>query len=119
MFLISFPYGVSLIVLGLGGYLLTGAQSVTALIPAFFGLIVALLALWERRADGRLPGRLLILVALLATAGSFSGLLDLPAVFDGTAARPAASVSRSVMVALSLTYLLMRRQAPTGQRATL
>jgi len=33
-------FGVSLVVLGLGAYLVTGRESVTALIPAFFGLPV-------------------------------------------------------------------------------
>ncbi len=43
--------GVLLIILGLVSYFATGQQSVTALIPAFFGLpilIVGLIGLWHR-----------------------------------------------------------------------
>jgi len=38
---VTIALGVVLIILGLAGYFLTGAVSVTALIPAFFGLVLA------------------------------------------------------------------------------
>ncbi len=40
---ITFGLGLVLIVLGLGAYFGTGRESLTALIPAFFGLPLALL----------------------------------------------------------------------------
>ena len=100
--------GVVLIVLGLLGYFLTGAASVTALIPAFFGLVIALLGLVARDESKRkhaMHGA--VVVALLGFLGSARGLMQVGGVFDGTAARPAAVVSQSVMAVLTLVYLVM------------
>lgn len=45
--------GFLLIVLGIGSYLLTGQTSVTALIPAFFGAVLLVLALVARAEAAR------------------------------------------------------------------
>lgn len=45
--------GILLIVLGLVGYITTGRTSVTALIPAFFGVVFVLLALVARSEPAR------------------------------------------------------------------
>lgn len=100
--------GVVLIVLGLLGYFLTGAASVTALIPAFFGLVIALLGLVARDESKRkhaIHGA--VVVALLGFLGSARGLMQIGGVFDGTAARPAAVISQAVMAVLTLVYLVM------------
>ena len=52
----SIALGVALIVLGLAGYFLTGAASFTALIPAVFGVIIALLGLVARDESKRKHG---------------------------------------------------------------
>jgi hypothetical protein len=100
--------GVVLIVLGLVGYFLTGAASVTALIPAFFGLVIAMLGLMARSESRRaLAMHIAVFVALLGFLGSFRGLLQIGDVFDGTAARPAAVISQAIMAVLTLGYLVM------------
>ena len=100
--------GVVLIVLGLTGYFLTGAASVTALIPAFFGIVIALLGLVardERRRKHAIHGA--VFIALLGFLGSARGLLGIGDVFAGTAARPAAVISQSLMALLTLGYIVM------------
>lgn len=100
--------GVVLIVLGLVGYFLTGAASVTALIPAFFGIVIALVgfvARDERRRKHAMHAA--VLVALIGFLGSARGLLLIGDVFDGTAARPAAVISQAIMAALTLGYIVM------------
>ena len=100
--------GVVLIVLGLAGYFLTGMTSITALIPAFFGLVLALLgfvARDERKRKHAMHGA--VLVALLGFAGSVPGLLKIGDYFNGTAARPAAVISQSVMAVLTLGYIIL------------
>lgn len=100
--------GVVLIVLGLLGYFLTGAASVTALIPAFFGLVIAMLGLMARNEGRRaLAMHAAVFVALLGFLGSARGLLQIGGVFDGTAARPAAVLSQAIMAVLTLGYIVM------------
>ncbi|HET7697604.1 MAG TPA: hypothetical protein VFK57_17955 [Vicinamibacterales bacterium] len=105
---LTIALGAVLVVLGLGGYLLTGAASLTALIPAAFGAVLALagaIARDERRRKHAMHAA--VLVALLGFLGSFRGLLQIGALLDGTAARPAAVVSQAIMALLTLVYLVI------------
>jgi hypothetical protein len=113
--------GGALIILGLAGYFLTGAASLTALIPAAFGLVMALagvLARDERRRKHAMHAA--VIVALLGFLGSIRGLLQIGDVVNGTAARPAAIVAQTIMAVLTLGYIVMAVrffvQARTGKR---
>jgi hypothetical protein len=100
--------GVALIVLGLAGYVLTGAVSLTALIPAGFGVLLLLAGLLARDDRRRMHAmHAAVLVALVGFFGSFRGLLGLGTVFDGTAVRPAAIVAQSIMAVLTLAYIVI------------
>jgi hypothetical protein len=77
--------GIVLIALGVGGYVASGAASVTALIPAFIGAALALLGVLGRReALRRHAMHLAMVVALLAIVGTFGGVTDLIAWLGGT-----------------------------------
>ncbi len=100
--------GVALIILGLAGYFLTGGASVTALIPAVFGIVIALAGLIardERKRKHAIHGA--VVVALLGFLGSIRGLIQIGDVFDGTAARPAAVISQTVMALLTGGYVIL------------
>ncbi len=100
--------GGVLIILGLAGYFLTGAKSLTALIPAAFGLVMALSGLLARDERKRKHAmHTAVVVALLGFLGSFRGLLQIGDVVDGTAARPAAIVVQTIMAVLTLGYIVM------------
>ena len=100
--------GAALIVLGLAGYGLTGAASLTALIPAAFGLLLVLAGVLARNERWRMHAmHAAVLVALLGFLGSARGLLGLGAVLDGTAARPAATVSQAIMAVLTFVYIVL------------
>lgn len=100
--------GVALIIVGLAGYFLTGAVSLTALIPAAFGLVIALAGLIARDERKRKHAmHAAVVVALLGFLGSIRGLLQIGDVFDGTAARPAAIVAQTIMAVLTLGYIVM------------
>jgi hypothetical protein len=101
--------GVALILLGLIGYFATGAVSVTALIPAFFGIVLALLG-WLARDDKRrkLVMHIAVVVGLLGFAGSVSGIPKLIRMLGGAEiARPAAAISQSVMAALTGVFIVL------------
>lgn len=105
---ITLALGVALIVLGVVGYVLTGAASLTALIPAAFGLVIALagvIARDERKRKHAMHAA--VAVALLGFLGSLRGLMQIGDVVDGTAARPAAVVSQTIMALLTLGYIVI------------
>ena len=109
---ITIALGVALIVLGLAGYFLTGAVSLTALIPAAFGLVIALAGVLAR--DDRMRKHAMhaaVLVALLGFLGSIRGVLQIGALLDGTAARPAAVVAQTIMAVLTLGYIVIAVQS--------
>jgi hypothetical protein len=100
--------GAALIVLGLAGYGLTGATSLTALIPAAFGVLLALAGVLARNDGMRMHAmHAAVLVALLGFLGSARGLLGIGKLLDGTAVRPAAIVSQTIMALLTLAYIVV------------
>jgi uncharacterized membrane protein len=116
---LTIALGAALIAIGLAGYFLTGGVSLTALIPAAFGVLLALigqLARNDRRRKHAMHAA--VLVALLGFAGSVRGLLQIGSVFDGTAARPAAVVSQTIMAVLTLGYLVLAVRSFVKARAS-
>lgn len=105
---ITIALGVALVILGLAGYFLTGAVSLTALIPVPFGLLIAVAGLMARDERKRKHAmHAAVLVALLGFLGSIRGLLQIGAVFAGTAARPAAVIAQALMAVLTLGYIVL------------
>ncbi len=102
-------YGTLLTTLGVGGFVATGAQHKTALIPAGFGTAALGLGLLERRGSSQktlLGGAALL--GLLGFLGTARGLARLPALLRGEKLeRPAAVISQSVMAGLSVAYTVL------------
>jgi hypothetical protein len=107
--LITLGYGLILIALGVGGYFMSGGVSMTALIPAFFGLPLAILGLVARKPGARKHAmHVAAVLALLGFGGSFPGLLKLFTLLSGgEVARPAAVYAQSVMAVLSAIFLVL------------
>ncbi len=100
--------GVALIVLGLAGYGLSGGASLTALIPAAFGLLLLVAGLLARDERKRMHAmHAAVVIALLGFLGSFRGLLGIGTVLDGTAVRPAAIIAQTIMALLTLGYIVV------------
>ena len=103
-------YGALLGAVGLGGFMATGAQHKTALIPAAFGAVeigLGLLAKQGRYRGAALTGA--AIVAALGMIGAARGIKKLPDVIRGAEVeRPAAVVSQSIMASLSAAYLGLR-----------
>ncbi len=97
-------FAALLVALGVVAYVVTGMQSVTALIPAFAGLLLALAALiaCKHLKHGMHAAAM---VGLLGFLGSVPGWLKLPALLSGAeVARPQAAVVQSLMALICLVF---------------
>jgi len=98
---ISMLFGAFLIIVGVAGYYLTGATSVTALIPAFIGIALALLGSFARKENLRKhvmhAAAMVGLIGILGTARGIVGLLTELA--SGEPVRPA-------FISMTITFLL-------------
>ncbi len=106
---ITIGLGLVLIALGLGGYFGTGRASVTALIPAFFGLpllILGLIALKERMRKGAM--HVAVVIGLLGFLGTIRGLMKLPVLLtSGQLDRPAAVAVQAAMAMVCFVFVLL------------
>lgn len=100
---------VLLVAVGLLGFVGSGFQAPTALIPAGLGVLLALAAALARLPKARMHAmHAAVLVALLGVVGTASGLFQLPALISGQpVARPLAVVAKSVTAVLCLAYVVV------------
>ncbi|HDS74543.1 MAG TPA: hypothetical protein ENN56_03290 [Firmicutes bacterium] len=100
--------GIMLIALGVLGYSMTGRESVTALIPAFFGLPLGVLG-WIGLQPERvkLTMHIAVVMALIGLIGSVRGI---PAFVEmmsgGEVARPGAAVAQTLMALICGVYVV-------------
>jgi hypothetical protein len=101
--------GIILFVLGLLGFFMTGMQSPTALIPAFFGIVFLILGIIARKESARkMSMHIAMIIALLGLIGTFSGLINFfVLITGGEIARPAAVISQAIMAFLLIYYLIL------------
>lgn len=102
-------FGIVLIGLGLGGYFGTGRTSVTALIPAFFGLLLVILGWVATRGSEKVRMHTMHVAAMLGLLGfvapAVQALPKLGKLLAGEAERPAAVVLQLVMAAVCAVFL--------------
>jgi hypothetical protein len=117
---ITIGFGAALVVLGLVGYIGSGADSVTALIPSVFGVVFVVLGVVGRSDDRRaLTMHLAALLALVGIAGSVTGLIDLPDLLAGNdVERPWAVAVQSIMAVALVVYLVFAVRSFIAARRT-
>ena len=116
---ITIALGVALIILGLAGYFLTGAVSLTALIPAAFGLVIGVAGLIARDDRKRKHAmHAAVFIALLGLLGSARGLLQIGELYERTSTRPAAVVAQAIMALLTLAYIAVAVRSFIKARAS-
>jgi len=97
-------FGSLLVLTGVGGF--AAFRSPTALIPVVFGVLLGACGLVARKESLRKHAmHTAAAVALVGFLPSAPGLLGIPSLLAGEAARPAAVVLRSVMALLCLGFL--------------
>ena len=108
MVLFSIALGIILTLLGAIGYALSGGESITALIPSFFGIPILILGLLARKEHWRKHMmHAITLLALIGFAGSVRGISSLADMLGGVeVARPLATVMQSVMALLTLAFVI-------------
>lgn len=96
---LSVGFGISLLALGIGVYLASGRSSLTALIPAAFGLVLVVLGLAGKRPPATKHAmHAAAVVALLGFFGSADGIVGLARMAAGeTVELPLAVASKGVM----------------------
>ncbi|HYN09298.1 MAG TPA: hypothetical protein VES67_18085 [Vicinamibacterales bacterium] len=107
---LSLLIGASLIAVGIGGYVLSGMVSPTALIPAVFGVVIVMLGAYGREQTRRRTAMHLAMgIALVGVLGSITGVFALLswAAGDRSGGLPLAPLSKTVMATLLVTYLVM------------
>ena len=101
-------FSILYIALGLAAFFLTGAVHKTALIPAYFGMVLLILGLLGQKENLRKHVmHAALLVVLLALLGTARSLLRLPSAFDGTAERPFAIYAQAATAVLSISFLAL------------
>lgn len=101
-------YGLFLIALGIASYVLTGGVSATALIPAYFGLVILPLGLLSvmKPEQKRHFLHATSALSLLGIAGTFRGFLNSFTLLNGgEVARPEATIAQALMCSVSIVYL--------------
>ena len=104
---IAMVFGAILIILGVVGYVATDRISVTALIPAGFGLALLLLGVLARKENLRKHAmHLAAALGLVGFLGSASGLPKLMTLLaGGEVERPAAAISQSLMAVTCAVFV--------------
>lgn len=99
--------GVTLILVGIIGYVSADTASITALFPALVGVILAAFGLVAQAPKFRRDAvHIAVLVGVAGIVAFFDNARHLPALLAGNdVARPQAVVMSAITVAILLTYL--------------
>ena len=101
---ITVVFGLLLIALGVGGYVGTGSAHATALIPAGFGLVLALLGLASLKNN--LRKHTMHLAAMVGLLGAIGGAVTLLLpVIQGKPSDPVAAGCKAAMTILCLVFV--------------
>lgn len=106
---LTIAYGFIFILMGLYGYFGISSESITALIPTFFGipmLILGWLGLNEKYLKHAMHGAAVL--TLLGFAGTLGGLIKFFKMLGGAELeRPAAVIVQALMAVLCLVFLVL------------
>lgn len=113
--------GITLVVVGVGAYVLSDFASITALIPAVFGVLIAILGVVGYQETNRqgLAAYGIGLLAVLGVLGSTRGIPDIIALLTGEAVESTiAAVSQAMMIVICLVLLVAVIQFIRDTRTT-
>ena len=102
-------FGGMLILLGVFGFVLTGSEHYTALIPAYAGIAFVLLGGLALNPNRRMHAmHAAVLIGLLGFFGTIPGVVKAIRWIGGTVpARPPATISQAIMCGLCLIFVAL------------
>jgi len=104
----TLTFAFAYLVLGMGGFFLTGSTHKTALIPCIFGVLFLIFGFLARKDNLRKHAmHAAVLIALLALLGTAKSLAYLPDLFRGSSEKPAAVITQSLNAGLSILYIFL------------
>ena len=102
---VIFSFSAIFVLLGIGAYFVTGMQSMTALIPAIFGLLLAAAGAISLK-NLKHGGHFAALVGLFGFLGTARSLGKVPALLSGEPVERAAAVGvQAVFAVLSVIFV--------------
>lgn len=108
---VTLVFAVLFIALGLTGFIATGSEHYTALIPAALGLLLGIfgaLALSPDAGRRKLFMHINVTLGLLGFLGTIAGLIEWFQMLAGaTVKNPPATESKAIMALLSLVYVAL------------
>ena len=104
---ITIGFGIALILLGVSTYFASGQSSLTALIPAAFGVVLAVLGVVGKRPAATKhamhAAAAVGLIGLLGTTRGLGGFFTL--ITGGSVELPLAAIANGVMAIITASYL--------------
>jgi hypothetical protein len=98
---------VILILTGVITFIVTGASSVTALIPAFVGIVIGVCGVLAMREKlHRHAIHLALVFALIGALGSLMNVVKIGQLVAGTAERPSAIIESLILFVVTVVYLI-------------
>ena len=105
---VTIRFGVLLILLGVIFFWITGHTAVTALIPAFFGIALAILGVAARTEDTKMRMIIMHIAVTIGLLGFlFPAIRALKAYLAGPILRPLAVREEVLMAVICLIYTLL------------
>lgn len=104
---VTIGLGAILVLLGIGSYLGTGTSSITALIPAFLGVILVVCGVLAQKENLKKHAmHFAVLIGLVGAVGSgMRGFKNLPDLIAGTAKLPIATTMQVTTAVLCIIYV--------------
>jgi hypothetical protein len=104
---VIFGFAATFVALGAGAYVLTGMQSWTALIPAIFGVLLALAGAISLR-NLKHGGHIAALIGVLGFLGTARSFAKVPALLSGDPVERGAAVGvQAVFALLCLVFIAL------------
>lgn len=107
MTMLTLAIGTILTLTGVVAYIVTDASSITSLIPSFVGVLLLVAGFISRNAKlHRHAIHAALALALLGILGSAMNVAQIGSLFTGTAERPGAVITSTIMFVLLLVLLI-------------
>jgi hypothetical protein len=108
-------YSVLLVIVGIGGYLISGMASLTALIPTAFGILIYASNALDTRSDGKAWLVVTGVLALAAVGGAARGLSTfLTGLFEGGPSLASTSQTLTLVLCVLVLVAVIQRWRTTG-----